>query len=233
MRRSPDRTGPEMRAWMFAVILASFATAGCGSTPTAPERHGPISIWILCEAGTPPFTTCRAPVFCTLYPCAAGTPTDITTSGTWTSDDPAIVRIAAPGLLEAVSLGDTVVRVALPPVGGELRPVSVFPGTPPLPTWEIAGTVYDGSVTPRVPLDGATVEVLTGIVAGWKAISGVEPPAKPGFPGWSVQFPRGHYEIRGVPSFPYSVRASRPGYVSQEREIPGTSYSLDFVLQRD
>ena len=202
-----------------------------------PERHGIPQLVIVCDAPTTGrVTTCRATVGCSLYPCARDIPDDVTMMAEWTSDAPAVMRLASPGVLEAVTQGDTVVRAKWTYGGGAtsyFRSVSVFAGTPPLPTFEIGGVTYDGSVSPRVPLDGVVIEVLNGVAAGRHATSGVEPPLLPGFnPSFGGVRP-GVYRILGVPNGTFRLRASKAGYVPQERDVSGTGFTgADFELQR-
>ena len=52
-------------------------------------------------------------------------------------------------------------------VGEAQRTVSVFPGTPPLPTDEIFGVVTEaGKTSATGGISGAVVEVLNGLIAG-------------------------------------------------------------------
>jgi hypothetical protein len=190
---------------------------------------------IVCDApGAGAFTNCRATVGCSLYSCAPDIPEDVTTAAEWTSDAPEIMRIASPGRLEAVSPGDTVVRAKWTYGAGATsywRHVSVFPGTAPLPTYQIAGRIYDVSVSPRVPLDGVTIEILNGLVAGRRATSGsASPMSMPGFTPPPDTLP-GSYYVPGVPSGTHRLRVSKDGYVSQERDV--TSFTgVDFELAR-
>lgn len=110
--------------------------------------------------------------------------------------------------------------------------MSVFPGTAPLPTFVLGGTVVDGSDPARPALNGATVQVLTGLVAGKTAVSGIPAPYLPGF--WTPNpstFPAGSFTIFGVPQDNYRVRVFKTGYITQERDLSALVGS-SFVLQR-
>jgi hypothetical protein len=106
----------------------------------------------------------------------------------------------------------------------------VFPGTAPLATSLLSGTVLDGSDPARPPLNGATVQILNGLVAGRTGVSGVAPPFMPGFWQPSGTFPAGMFEIFGVPPDSYRLRVFKPGYVTQERDVAALAGS-SFVLQ--
>jgi hypothetical protein len=141
---------------------------------------------------------------------------DVTASAVWAAGDSAIARLVAPGQFEAAGVGDTTVHAAWQNLDSNafgLTPVSVFPGTPPLPTHEIAGTVTDASRGPGIAIAGATVEILDGIVAGRTATTGVPPPLLPGYLG---PFDINGYRLLGVPPGTYHVRATKGGYVSQD-----------------
>ena len=219
-------------ALVLAAVGAALANVSCGSTPTSPDRHGPITVTVQCEPASAQLTRCRAPVSCGLYGCYPGTPDDLTSRATWTVENAAVARIVAPGQVEAVGPGDTVVRASDASVGEGSTPVSVFPGTAPLPTLILTGSVADGSIAAHPPLDGATVQILDGLVAGRIATSGVAPPFMPGYWGPTGFFRSGDYEFFGIPKGTYTVRVSRPGYVTQQRAITIGSTPTQFVLER-
>jgi hypothetical protein len=148
---------------------------------------------------------------------------------TWYVDHPAVVRVTGPGRLEAVGPGDTLVHARWS-TSHYWRPVSVFPGTAPLLTYSIDGYIYEGTPTARVPLDGASVEVLNGVAAGKKAVSGELPEPLPGAVPLSVP---GMYRIHGVPNGTVTIRVRKEGYLDQEREVTGVQFSnAHFYLQR-
>jgi hypothetical protein len=216
-------------AALALVLLVMVWSASCGDSPTSPERYGFPRITITCEPGPSSSTECRAPVYCSDGPCRPGTLTDVTTVAAWTTDDAAVVRVTGPGRLEAVAPGDTLVRARWA-TAGDWRPVAVFPGTPPLPTYSIDGYIYEGTPAARVPLDGATVEVLTGLAAGHSAISGAPRPSLP--EGTPFTAP-GFYDVRGVPNGTVRIRVTKGGYVDQEREVTGVQFTgATFYLER-
>lgn len=138
-----------------------------------------------------------------------------------------------PDRLEAVAPGDTVILLTWS--GGAYHnitgsdPVSVFTGTAPLLTGEIRGQIYEGTPGARAPLDGATIEVLNGMVLGKRATSGVAPAPHPGMTTTFIQ--PGMYRILGVPRGTFRVRVTKDGYFDEERDV-SASTSSDFYLQR-
>jgi len=61
---------------------------------------------------------------------------DVTLSANWVVADSSIVRMLEPGIFTAVGPGHTFVRATWERLTSPMRPVSVFPGTPPIPTGE-------------------------------------------------------------------------------------------------
>lgn len=92
-----------LRPFLLVGIALGFLV-GCDKTPTAPERHGIPQVIIVCDsAPSGDVTVCRAPVGCSLYPCAAGTPTDVTFIGVWSVDDASVARIISPGAVQSAT----------------------------------------------------------------------------------------------------------------------------------
>lgn len=157
---------------------------------------------------------------------------DVTQAAAWTIGDPTVVRIVAPGIFQAVGSGRTFVRAAWQYMNSVMRPVAVFAGTPPLPTYEVFGSVYQkGQTIATGAINGATIEILNGLVAGLTATSGVPPPLLPGYLG-PFGGP-GYYRLLGVPPGTYRLRITKDGYVSQERDVTVTvgSPGADFQLE--
>jgi hypothetical protein len=158
---------------------------------------------------------------------------DVTQSASWVIADPAIVRMVAPGTFAAAGIGDTFVRATWQGLGSTMRPVSVFTGTAPLPTYEIFGSVWQAGQTPTSSyIDGAVIQIMNGLVAGRTVTSGVPPPLPPGYLGPFGG--KGYYRLLGVPPGTYRVRIAKDGYASQERDVtvvgPGSPVA-DFQLQ--
>jgi len=216
------------------VIAVAVALLRCGGAPTGPDwRRGPISLIMTCEL-TSPALLCHAIVDCGLYGCPAGMPREVTDIATWTSDDTAIVRSVGGGRFEAVAPGDTVIHARWD--YNAQRTVAVFPGTSPLLTSEIVGSVYDGPVPSTSAIDGAVVEVVSGAIAGRRAVSGTLPDRLPGFSVGPAAPAPGSYRILGVPPGVFRLRVSKDGYVPQEREVTHTIFSstaASFQLQRE
>jgi hypothetical protein len=221
------------RCLPLALLLCCALTARCGGAPTAPDRYGNPLILLTCPSGTATSLTCTGPVTCDGSGCRPGTPTDVTATATWTTDDPSVARVTGPGTLVAAGPGYTMVRAAASGVSSGFHPIGVFAGTPPLPVFGLQGTVREGTPPNDVKIDGATIEVLDGLVAGRIAHSGAPSDAIPGFP-----FPTapGLYRINGVPPGTIRLRVTKEGYLPMERDVafvfvggPGT---VDFQLQR-
>jgi hypothetical protein len=223
------------RCLPLAVLLSGVSAARCGDTPTAPERYANPLIVVRCTTASASSLNCTAPVHCSQDPCRPGTPTDVTASATWTTDDPLVARLTGPGTLAAVGTGYTTVRAVTPGVSAGFAAVAVFAGTPPLPVFGLQGTIRQGTPPNDVKIDEATIEALDGLVAGRIAHSGAPPVDVPGFafPGPSAP---GLYIINGVPPGTTRLRVTKEGFLPVERDVtftflggPGT---VDFELQR-
>src|SRR5205823_3108514 len=62
---------------------------------------------------------------------------DVTQAATWTVADATVVKNVGPGTFLAGSTGDTFIRATWQGLTSDMRPVSVFAGTAPFPTYEI------------------------------------------------------------------------------------------------
>lgn len=221
------------RCVVLAVSLAA-TCSGCSETPTAPDqRRGSPTIVIRCDTATQFALECTAPVVCSLYPCPDGTPSDVTSTATWSVDDTSIARIAGQGKIVSVSPGYTVVRAVASFMSGS-RSIAVFTGTVPLPTQGLAGAVYEGPNRAIGAINGATVEVIKGLIKGRTAISGLPPEP---VAGWiAITPPAGIYIINGVPPGTIRLRVTKPEYVSREQDVTftltGGPPAVDFQLQR-
>jgi hypothetical protein len=79
------------------------------------------------------------------------------------------------------------------------------------------------------------LEVLSGAIAGRRAVSGTVPTQLPGFfVGPAAPGPE-TYRILGVPPGVFRIRVSKNGYVPQEREVTAAGLgftSASFQMQR-
>jgi hypothetical protein len=160
---------------------------------------------------------------------------DVTAIARWTTDDPSVARITGPGILAAVGPGNTVVRVSSPGVSEGFRSVAVFTETAPLPTFGLQGIVHEGATTNDGRIDGATIEVIEGLVTGRIATSGAAPAVIPGFFAPGPASP-GLFIINGVPPGTVRLRVTKEGYVPLERDVTFTFAGgpgiVNFQLQR-
>jgi hypothetical protein len=133
---------------------------------------------------------------------------DVTASANWTVGDATIIRSNGQGVFTAVATGDTFVQATFGAIQSNMRPVSVFPNTPPLPTYEIWGSI---------DLPGAVFQILDGLVAGRMATSGEPPPPLPGYSG--LFGGPNFYRLLGVPPGTYHFQVTRSGYMSQQGTV--------------
>jgi hypothetical protein len=158
---------------------------------------------------------------------------DVTQSADWMVGDSSIAKNVGPGLFVAAGIGDTFVSATWRGLASNMRALSVFADTAPLPTYEIFGSVWQAGQTPTSSyIDGAVIQILNGLVAGRTATTGVPPPLPPGYLGPFGG--KGYFRLLGVPPGTYRVRITKDGYASQERDVtvvgPGSPV-VDFQLQ--
>ena len=204
------------------VMAAAGAALGCDSPVEPDSRTGYIALRIVCDGSAAAPLRCAAETYCSgLYRCPdpSAEGRNVTLEAAWSVADPAVARLTGPGRFEAAGPGDTVIYASLPGVSAQaVQPISVFEDTAPLPTNEIFGSVWEaGKTIATGAIDGATVDVLDGLVAGRSATSGVHPPLPPGFFGPFGG--AGYYRILGVPPGTYILRVTATGFVPQERRI--------------
>jgi len=219
------------RTYVLTLLLACVA---CNNNPITadPEgRTGGVGLIINCAPSGADPLICTAQTSCSLYPCpelpnpSPGARNDVTALATWTSGDPSVVILTGPGRVHATGNGDTIVSAAWvpnpPPGSAPLvsfpRSISVFPNTPPLPTFEIDGVVYQSGMTAMTGgISGAVVTILDGLVAGRTAITGVPPTPRPGYPPLAGILPY-YYRFLGIPPGVYTLRVTKGGYASQSQ----------------
>lgn len=216
-----------MRYWAcLGVAGLTVLIAACDSTsPTAPDtRTGVIDMRIVtCDPSGRSPLECKAQTFCSgPYRCPdpSANERDITELGRWISRTPDVVLAVGPGRFQQIGVGDGLIAVFYRPEGyHELqaeRPVSVFPGTAPLPTILVRGTVLEAGKTATTGgIQGAVVRVIDGLIAGRTAVTGVAPQPVPGFVAGPLAPNR--YVLLGVPPGRYRVRTDAEGYFPLER----------------
>ena len=237
-----------MGRWRFIIAgLTACAAAACGS-PTEPTagtdgRSGLIYLTVACVGnGTAPLE-CTARTTCTGYCTRAqgAELRDMTTSATWAVEGNA-VRYIGSGKFEAIALGDVRVSASVPGtlLSADGPSAAVFPGLQPMPTFALSGTVGVGvyEPTPFGPrpvfssyINGATVQMLNGVVAGRREITGRPPVLLPGFFLQTPPFGEGSFRFLGVPSGSYELEVSPPGRPALRVSVDvGFSGSVAVVL---
>jgi hypothetical protein len=198
----------------------SLMSCASPSTPTG-SSQGPRepSLAIRCDASGASPLICIAVSFCGFTECNF----DVTAETDWATADPGIVRQQAqPNFFEAVGEGDTVITASNSRIHRQARlPVSVFPGTAPLPTGEVWGRVTEGATVGGRPIQGATIRIRGGLIGEWTTTSGQPPAPKPGF-GFVLGGANG-FQFLGVPRGTYELSIEAPDYASQTRTINVTS----------
>ena len=213
------------RTHVVALLLTCVACSGNSTRPD--ERTGIAGVAINCLTPVAGPLICTARATCGLYPCP-GLPDDVTQLATWTSGDPGVVAPLTPGSFQATGIGHTVISADWSH-DEDTQPVSVFPNTPPLPTFEIEGAVYRNGMPPNTgAISGAVVTILDGFVAGRQAITGVPPLPLPGFFTDPTLAPQ-RYRFLGSPAGAYRIRVTKAGYLTQERTV-GQGSIADFAL---
>jgi len=206
-----------MKGPSIGVLFTLAIFTGCGEGPTRPERYGVPALFVRCNDPTAAALICRAEVECLGGRCTRTTPTDLTSVATWSAEPPGIVAIRSPGRIEAAGVGHVMIRATSDYLEAQ-KTVAVFPGLPPLPTYEISGMVTSVGAGPLVTraVEGAVIEVLDGPIAGRSALSGVTPVLLPGFYGTVGP---GYYRLLGVPPGTFRICITKDGYLPQERTV--------------
>lgn len=220
----------------FLCLLMLAAAGACGSQPfTEPDRFGIPTVIVSCDHATDAELNCRVPVVCAdIYPCKGQLPPDVTATATWSVDDSSIAQVVTPGTLMSVGVGNTVVRASAASFGSGSHTVAVFGGTVPLPTFSLQGFVYSGTNRATGGIDGATIEVVSGLIAGRRAVSGAAPDPVPGFVAIRPAV-AGTFILNGVPAGTIRLRVTAAGYHPLERDVTFTLSgaspgSIDFQL---
>jgi hypothetical protein len=217
---------PAVLLFIGLVLLTLPLIAACGASPTAPctdqygrGETGLNELKVSCA-------TVGSQLQCQSIADIAGLyvycpmQQDVTQAASWTIADSTIGRVTAPGVFQALAPGHSVIHATwngLDSMNFGSIPIAVFPGTAPMPTGEISGTVSEAGQSLLVPIGGAVVQVLDGLVAGQTATSGVPPPILPGYFGPIAG--ASYYRILGVPPGTYHVRITKDGYISQDRIV--------------
>lgn len=162
---------------LIGVVLVMLVFSGACNTPVAPNR-GPSN-----TDGTPQHLGFRSWVrdatTQTLVVRAWGTwgvlytlSRDVSDDAVWTSSNPSVARVAAPGRIQSVAAGETTLTVTFDKFTITQR-LQIFPGAPPTRIMrDTIGKVRDSSVqSGEDGLPGVTVEILTGYNAGRSAVT--------------------------------------------------------------
>lgn len=209
---------------------------GCDSGYVMPTRHSPPALSINCETTGQNPLRCAARLYCSLYPCAPGTPTVVTDAAVWEVGDSNILRLQAPGVVTAAGVGDTFVRATWQAFAGSIQTVSVFPGRPPAPTGELLGDIWEkGKTALTGQIDGARITVIAGGLEGRTAVSGEPPSYVPS--GYTVSFYRplpGRYFLLGAAPGEYRLRIEANEFetVEQDVKVLGGDTQVQTQLQR-
>jgi hypothetical protein len=220
------------RRYLLTVLLTCVA---CSNTAAPDFRSGVLYIAIECPTSAVDPLMCTARASCDLYPCT-GLPKDVTALATWTSANPLVATIAAPGVVHAIGIGDTVVSAEWSNSSSP-RTISVFPNMKPVATRFIDGSVYRKGMTAATgPIAGAVVEILntarpsdsSQFVVGRRATTGTTPSPSP--PGFFPDIRPERYQLLGIPEGEYTLRVTADGYVTQE-PVVGQGSGSDFALE--
>ncbi len=227
------------RAWLFGAVLAC-VTCGSPTTPCVDQNgRGETALnelKVTCGSGSSQMTCQAIADIAGLYVYCPKQQV-VTDAAQWIVDDSGIATVVAPGIFVAVSTGHTAIHAVWQGLDSNSfgrTPVAVLPGTPPIRTFEIFGSVSEAGQTPATSyISGAVVEITDGVLSGTISVSGVPPPLLPGYLG-PFGGP-GYFRILGVPPGAYHLRVTRNGYLTQERDVTvGTDggAAADFQLVR-
>jgi len=143
----------------FSAFCLIATLLGCQS-PTTPSV--PVWIQILCRP-EPQTTRCWARG---RHDDRAATETDVSAYVTWSSSDPSVVEVSSRGIARSVAPGRAEIQVSgFGPKSA--RPLTVFPGEPPLPE-DLYGSVVRETGVPisTAGIQGANVQVTYGHNSG-------------------------------------------------------------------
>ena len=186
------------RLLVVTMVLAAGFTA-CGDDPPS-SPSGPSRILkAISIQGPPEVAPGSTTQFTAMATYTDGSTSDVTSTAGWSTQGTSNLRSVGRGLFEAVTVGEG--RVGANAGGRSTsRPVLVLlPGT-----YKLSGTVTDASGS----VDGVDVEVLSGTGAGQRARSRFD----------------GSYTLYGVAG-QVQLRASAPGYVTQDFEVTVGSHT--------
>jgi hypothetical protein len=165
----------ERRTLRLTLAALAVCVAGCAG-PTSPDRTPttsgvPLSIFFRYWGADPETQTLLVRAW-GHWGVIYGAYRDVSDEAVWTSSDPSVARVAAPGRVQSVSPGETTLTITVGTRTATER-LRVFPGDSPVRVRTVvAGRIRDSSVSGfDNGLPGVTLEILTGHNAGRSAIT--------------------------------------------------------------
>ena len=189
-------------------VLGLLATCRKSESPTTPTpTPAPLLVSLVLQ-GPNPIQPGETRQFTLRAQMNDGTTQDVTSAGVWRTTNPAIINVAASGLVTATAAGEVTISVSYQGRSASAAVVSLPDGTGIL-----AGNVRESTFA----IANSTVEVVGGPYGGKSVISA------------------GSYRLYGVVG-DLQVRASAGGYVAQTTQVnvsPFTTPRRDSTLNFD
>jgi hypothetical protein len=192
---------------VFGVLVTSCDEAKPPTSPPPPGGGPPPSAVLRIELTTPQELAPGQPVQLTAHTIKSdGSREDVTSRAQWTSNAPDILNVSPSGLATGREIGESTVSARL-----DGRSAAAVVYVLPAGTFRLNGRTHEFGTT----LPGTSIEVLEGIGAGTKTVSGQD----------------GSYRIFGV-SGPIRLQVKKDGYVNRLENISVESHTArDFALE--